>query len=74
MDNVLAVLFFGFLVGVLVISSYQQHRERKKHDQALEAVKAAVPKMAEIIAGAQFEQHRILQRMMAQGGIRSTAL
>ncbi len=72
--HMLEILIYGFLIGVLLIGSFQHDRQRKAHERAMAAVKASLPKMAEAIAEAKFEQHRILQRLMAQGGITSVSL
>ena len=70
----LEILIFGFLVGVVAVGAIQNDRQRKAHEKAITAMKALLPKMAETIAEAKFEQHRILQRLMAQGGISSAKL
>ena len=74
MGHMVEVLFYGFLLGVLVIGAIQHDHQRKAHERAMEALKASLPKMAEIIAEAKFEQHRIFQRMIAQTGTSSVSL
>lgn len=70
----LEILIFGFLVGVLAVGAIQHDRQRKAHEKAIAGLKALLPKMAETLAEAKFEQHRIMQRLIAQGGPSSAKL